>query len=242
MTLDFTPRADEDEQLRTLAGFDIVMMMLAFFMGLSIYLYLNKKPTKAEFDEISGKYATLLQATGYTDQEVKAKVKYKKPPLITLSAADGFSFPSSTAIITKDFHDKLQGTIIPDIIARANEHGLDLVEVVGHTDEVPINSHGKTNLDQWLIPLLQGKVNPDTLTAVDNTGLAMMRAVVVSKLLVLDDRIQAAKLTVVPLSAGQLIRQDGKPSDGGSWTDAGRRRIDLRLRRLRESVEATAAK
>lgn len=240
MALDLSARPEEDEQIRQIAGFDVMMIMLVFFMGLSGYLYMNKRPTQAEFDEVSGKYAELLKATGHTDKEMAAKLK--KPPLITLSDADGFSFPSGTALITQEFSEKLMLKIIPEILARAKEHGLDLIEVVGHTDEVPINSRAKSNLDQRLIALLRGDVDAHTLTAVDNTGLAMMRAVVIAGILTNDPRIKAAKLTVVPFSAGQLIRRDGHPSVGRGWDDSDRRRIDLRLRKLAESTAVKTLK
>ncbi len=233
--LDMRTSADEEEQLEQNLGKEVLYMLLAFFMGCALYLYMNKRPTQAEFDEVSGKYTALLKETGHTDKEVEAK--FKKPPLITLSDAEGFSFPSGTALITQEFLAKLKLRIIPEILARAKEHGLDLVEVVGHTDEVPINTKGRSNLDQRLIALLQGKMDADMLTAVDNTGLAMMRAAVIAMILMDDPRIKAAKLTVVPFSAGQLVNCDGKPTAGGLWTDPKRRRIDLRLRKLAESAE-----
>lgn len=67
------------------------------------------------------------------------------------------------------------------------------------------------------------------LTAADNAGLGFARALAVVQVLKKDDRVK--HLTIVPLSAAQMINVDGNLSDGSKGGDVKeRRRIEVRVR------------
>lgn len=218
-----SPRPDEDEQIQQLLGLDVLYLLLVSMIGLSLSLYNQNRQ---------------LKSRGQTKpcpicQEVR---QFDKPPLISLTEAEGYTFPSGKAVISPEFFNKIRKVIVHEIIKSASEYQLDLVEVVGHTDEVPVKWNQVSNLDATLVPMFHGKFPVANLSADDNIGLAMMRAVVIADILRNDTRILAAKLIVVPLSAGQLILPDGTITPGRASDDSSRRRIDIRLRKLEESV------
>ena len=63
----------------------------------------------------------------------------------------------------------------------------------------------------------------------DNAGLGFARAVAIVQILKGDRRLDG--LTILPLSAAQLVGTDGKLSDGSSAGDVKeRRRIEIRVR------------
>jgi hypothetical protein len=129
-------------------------------------------------------------------------------------------------------------TIIPLLRKYIDDYGIDVVEVIGHTDEVPMS--GQSNLDSLLIPASQNRVSTETLHSTDNAGLAMARAVAVVRILRADPRM--AGVTILPLSGAQLIVPIDKAADGQStMSDQSRRRIEMRLRRSTEQVAPNRA-
>jgi hypothetical protein len=64
----------------------------------------------------------------------------------------------------------------PDqILASIKEYEVDVVEVVGHTDEQPVGSCS-SNLDRDLIPVLKDNAAITSLVPADNPGLGLARA------------------------------------------------------------------
>ena len=218
-------------------GQDAIYFLLGVFFLMSLGLlirYMNKHPTwdeynkvKREKEELGRKYAELLKRTGMSDDEVK---KFTKPPIIVLSDSAEFRFRSGSSEMSEAFRAALDEQVVPQIVKEAKEHGLNLIEVVGHTDEVPLGGKG-SSLDFGLIPWLRNGTGPRLVPA-DNVGLGMARAAAVAGYLWGNESFR--DLHIVALSAGQTILQEGTVSAGQPGRDANRRRIEIRFRKLGE--------
>jgi flagellar motor protein MotB len=157
------------------------------------------------------------------------------PPIINLSEAKGYSFAVGSAELSADFTRALRGDIAREVASIVKSYDVDIVEVIGHTDEQPI-SRRPSNLDSDLVPALLGRGSILSLTPADNAGLGMARAVSVAKVLRSDGRLKG--VTVLPLSAAQLILP-GDTITRGSVSNKGneRRRIEIRVRRSERKLQ-----
>jgi len=157
------------------------------------------------------------------------KGEHNWPPIISLSDAKGYSFSIGSAGLTPDFEKKIKSTVVDQVANIVKAYEVDIVEVIGHTDEQPVNGRA-SNLDGKLIPALSGNFSIDGLNPADNAGLGMARAVSVARILKADARL--AGIRVLPLSGGQMILPGDTLTSG---TDKGeakeRRRIEIRMRR-----------
>ncbi len=106
---------------------------------------------------------------------------------------------------------------------------MDVIEVVGHTDEQPIASR-PSNLDSDLLPVLRDHAKVASLVPADNAGLGLARAVSVVSVLRQSKLLQGYKL--IPLSGAQLVNTDETLAISGMPGDIReRRRIEIRLRK-----------
>jgi flagellar motor protein MotB len=158
---------------------------------------------------------------------------HKWPPIITLSD-DGFSFRLGSAELTPEFENRIRQKI-QEILENAKEYQVNIVEVVGHTDELAIS--GKTsNLDKELVPALRGATEIKKLIPGDNAGLGLARAVAVVDVLKRDGRL--TNLRILPLSGAQLIETDESLATGAhAGDDPKRRRIEIRMRKPNPSSQ-----
>ena len=167
-------------------------------------------------------------------EKARAGKKGEWPPFFSLSEAGGYYFESGKATLRPDFERKLRSSIIPALKKNIEEYGVDVVEVIGHTDEVPMV--GQSNLDQTLIRASANQLPTEALRSTDNAGLAIARAVAVVKILRANTRLSG--VTILPLSGAQMIVPVDKVADGTANTsDQLRRRIEIRLRRSTEQVQ-----
>ena len=156
----------------------------------------------------------------------------KWPPIINLYEAGGYSFPKGQASLSAEFVEDLNGPIVSRLLGYIEEYRgkdimVDVVEVVGHTDEQPVR--GYSNLDEQLVDVMRGSGVPDRLSAADNVGLGMARAAAVAQ--VLRPAMESQGVKVIAYSAGQTIEQGDKISEGHDVGDsARRRRIEIRMR------------
>ena len=60
------------------------------------------------------------------------------PPIIRMSEADGYFFKSGSAELSATFHDALVNETPGEILKYIRKYDVDVIEVVGHTDERPI--------------------------------------------------------------------------------------------------------
>lgn len=150
------------------------------------------------------------------------------PPFFSLSEAGGYYFESGKATLRPEFEQNLRATIIPLLVRNIRDYEVNVVEVIGHTDEVPMV--GFSNLDRRLIDGSAGRFPIAGLTSNDNAGLAIARAVAVVRILRADPRL--ADVTILPLSGAQMIVPPDRVADGTArGDDQRRRRIEIRLRR-----------
>ncbi|MDF2116375.1 hypothetical protein PY365_12375 [Roseiarcaceae bacterium H3SJ34-1] len=154
---------------------------------------------------------------------------HRWPPIISLSEADGYYFESGKAELRADFSSRIETRIIPQLLDLIRQYDVDVIEVVGHTDEQQI-SPKPSNLDELLFGVIRGTSSIGSLRFADNAGLGIGRAAVVVQALLRDPRI--SKYRILPLSAGQLIDRDLRLSTGKYSGDVKeRRRIEIRLRK-----------
>lgn len=151
------------------------------------------------------------------------------PPIISLSEAGGHFFKIGSAELSPAFHETLVKKTPDDILNYIKKFDVDVIEVVGHTDEQPIGNR-PSNLDRDLLSVLNNTSNVAKLVPADNAGLGLARAVSVVSVLRQDARLATYKL--IPLSGAQLVNTDESLAVQGARGDIPqRRRIEIRLRK-----------
>lgn len=174
-----------------------------------------------------------------------ASEKSNAPPHIIMSETRGFSFPSGSSKLSGEFREKLGTEVVAHIEQAIHDHHINLIEVIGHTDGVPVK-RGTKQIDGTLETIAGEAYNPDREPRAvqgSNTDLGMLRALEVVKLLK-QLRYQGRLKEINPdtgfraYSSGQLTLVDGKLSNGQSrGDDSARRRIEIRLTRLGEQIQ-----
>jgi len=151
------------------------------------------------------------------------------PPIINLSEADGYFFATRSAELTADFAAKLRTAVVDRLVEIGRSFDVDVIEVIGHTDERPVAS-GLSNLDRQLSSVMSGASDVGLLQPADNAGLGLARAVAVVKVLSAEPRLSAFR--ILPLSGAQLVGTDGRLT---RWDERGDvrelRRIEIRMRK-----------
>lgn len=178
------------------------------------------------------------------------------PPIISLSEEKGYFFRTGSAELETPFKTALMTTTLDKIVDIVKQYDVDVIEVVGHTDEqaygpkraaAPVPSTDATgvpvalvpppvvarvsNLDRNLATVLKSESDVGKLTPADNAGLGLARAVSVVSILKKSSKLDGYKM--IPLSGGQLIdTNESLALSGASGGDvAQRRRIEIRLRK-----------
>ena len=156
--------------------------------------------------------------------------EHKDPPIIVLPEAAGYHFPTGSAELSGDFRSRLLTLVVPKVATIGRQWCANVIEVIGHTDEVPLRRRyaQPNNLDRVLLPILTGAA-AGAPSASDNIGLGMARAVEVAAVL---RSHMGRDYIIVPLSAGPFLRPDDTAMVAGAATpDEQRRRIEVRVRR-----------
>lgn len=178
------------------------------------------------------------------------------PPIISLSEEKGYFFRTGSAELEASFKTALTTTTLDKIVDIIKQYDVDVIEVVGHTDEqaygprravAPAQTTDATgapvvltpppvaarvsNLDRGLTTVLRSESDVGKLTPADNAGLGLARAVSVVSILQKSPTLAGYKM--IPLSGGQLIdTNESLALSGASGGDvAQRRRIEIRLRK-----------
>ena len=153
------------------------------------------------------------------------------PPVFDLSEARGYSFASGRSELSLSFQRQLKRRIIPLIenAVRNPQFEITTIEIIGHTDEVPVG-RSASNLDQQLTRHLGLENRVSELVPSDNAGLGLTRAVAVRSFLIRDGRLHRYK--IIALSAAQGVEADGSIATGSivKRSEPRRRRIEIRLR------------
>ena len=158
----------------------------------------------------------------------KTEGKHDWPPIIPLREAEGYKFDTGSAEVSPDFDQRLRTVVKDAIIATIQKYpAADVIDVVGHTDERPIN--GASNLDASLIAVLSGDAPAEQLSSADNVGLGMARATAVA--VVLRSCPELTQFKIIPYSGGQIIEPGDRLATGENSGDRGeRRRIEIKIR------------
>ncbi len=150
------------------------------------------------------------------------------PPIINLSEAGGYFFATGSAELTPNFAQELRTAVVDKLLEIADSYDVDVIEVIGHTDEQPVN-RGVSNLDRSLASVTTGG-SAGVLQWADNAGLGLARALSVVERLSADPRLK--NFRILPLSAAQLINTDGRITHWDNHGDVReRRRIEIRMRK-----------
>ncbi len=162
-------------------------------------------------------------------EESEAKKGHNWPPIINLSEAGGYYFATGSAELTPSFATELRTVVVDKLLEIADSYDVDVIEVIGHTDEQPVNGRA-SNLDRALSSVTSGSSGAGVLQWADNAGLGLARALSVVERLSADPRLKTFR--ILPLSAAQLIGTDGRIT---RWDNHGdvreRRRIEIRMRK-----------
>jgi outer membrane protein OmpA-like peptidoglycan-associated protein len=151
------------------------------------------------------------------------------PPIINLSEAGGYYFATGSAELTPDFATELRTVVVDRLLEIADSYDVDVIEVIGHTDEQPVNGRA-SNLDRTLSSVTAGGSGAGVLQWADNAGLGLARALSVVERLSADPRLRGFR--ILPLSAAQLIGIDGRITRWDGHGDVReRRRIEIRMRK-----------
>jgi flagellar motor protein MotB len=152
------------------------------------------------------------------------------PPIIALSDADGYQFKTGSAELGPSFLAKLSYDIPAEIFDNIKKYDVDVIEVVGHTDEQPLSLR-QSNLDRDLPSVLNNEAGVASLVPADNAGLGLARAVSVVSVLRQSPLLAGYKM--IPLSGAQLVNTDETLAILGTTNGdiPQRRRIEIRLRK-----------
>ena len=182
-------------------------------------------------DRTPERVATLAQKGLERHDDPKASFSggHRWPPIINLSEADGYFFASGKADLALEFERKLHGSVADTLLDIARDFDVDVIEVVGHTDEQPLGL-APSNLDREMSGYLSGGSTIGGLHPADNAGLGIMRALSVVTALGADPRLK--RFRILPLSAAQLIDTQERLTRGDNRSDLKeRRRIEIRMRK-----------
>jgi flagellar motor protein MotB len=189
-------------------------------------------PGSAAADRTPEQLAALIRkgiAASEPHGEAAPKEGHVWPPIINLSEAGGYYFASRSAELRPDFEAVLRTAVTDKLIDIGASFQVDVIEVIGHTDERPVNS-GVSNLDRELGSVTLGANGVGVLQPADNAGLGLARALAVVKVLSAEPRLR--NFRILPLSGAQLIGTDGRLT---RWDEQGdvreRRRIEIRMRK-----------
>ena len=206
--------------------------------------------------ELANKAKAIIDKTGISDPVILAELvnKAKKidaianktdaPPHIILSETQGFFFDSGSSKLSLEFREKLENDVVAHIQLAIEKYGINLIEVIGHTDGQPVK-RGSKQMDSALESMAVQPYDPNRIpNAVQgsNTDLGLLRALEVVKLL--KHLCNQGKLKPInsdtgfrAYSSGQLTLPDGRLSNGQSRKEEpDRRRIEIRLTRLGDRI------
>lgn len=155
--------------------------------------------------------------------------KHSWPPIINLNEAAGYSFKSGSAELSDEFKNLLGTSIADRLVKIIADYNVNLIEVIGHTDEQPLFKR-ISNLDRTMNAVLEGDEEIGKLVPADNAGLGLIRAMSVSMVLQNDSRLK--DIIIFSYSGAQLIAPERYQNDSDEFgVSESRRRIEIRVRR-----------
>ncbi len=176
-------------------------------------------------EEISALRAQLAEARATLAQTPES------PPIIILSEQNqSYRFAVGSAAISPEFQRSLDNRIIPVLERQSRKCDCDAIEVIGHTDSLPVGG-GNSNLDEKLIAAFNQAETPNLVPG-SNLDLGMMRALSIIRYL--KQAQKEGELTQIqyflPYSAGQMLKPNHTLDTSPETAEnEGRRRIEMRL-------------
>jgi flagellar motor protein MotB len=163
----------------------------------------------------------------------------RKPPIIQMSEAEKFRFPSGAYTPDKNFQERYVKTILPKIKDILTEYPqVDTLEIIGHTDGQP-NGDYTSNLDlqKYLFSDNKTLKISEKFKAGSNVDLGMLRALSVMSLTknVINSNCKQNKESYCrPIiyriySAGSFIDSNNRINYVFDEQNASRRRIEIRF-------------
>ena len=154
----------------------------------------------------------------------------EKPPLIQLTETESFRFPTAHYALSREFRAALDEKYSEEIKSTIQEFGVNVIEVVGHTDGQPNPRWATSNLDRRLQAV--GPQQEFTgFRSGSNADLGLLRAMAVSRYLQALLEQDQLDVRIRPYSASSLLDPQGNFNPAPTVSDARRRRIELRFTR-----------
>ena len=237
---------ENNEDLNVWQAFTDLMsnafMILVLFLFLTIVIsQITKDKNKPAQNSV-----TLAVKVKQLEEQVKylkTKIKPEKqstdtPPIIVIKDQGDYRFASGSAEIPAKMSTYIFNQIVPEIEARTKQYGINVVEIIGHTDG-QANSKVTSNLDVNLENVASGNLQVGKLQAGSNADLGLMRALSVVKVLgdIQKKQGKLSGLSFRAYSAAQLILPNGQFAGIARKEDVTRRRIEIRFTRLGEVQE-----
>ncbi|MBD9541430.1 hypothetical protein IB276_18410 [Ensifer sp. ENS04] len=173
--------------------------------------------------------AILAKAEAYDADQAGNAPPHEWPPIINLSETKDYFFTSGSAELSPKFEQVLREGVAKQIASTAKGYNVDVIEVIGHTDEQRMGKR-PSNMDFDLKDVLAGTVPASTLKPADNAGLGLARAIAVADVLSRDPNLKG--MSILPMSGAQLILPGDRLTDGAQSGDvSSRRRIEIRVRK-----------
>ncbi|MFM6860074.1 MAG: flagellar motor protein, partial [Dolichospermum sp.] len=114
--------------------------------------------------------------------QISDKKSTDAPPIIVIKDEGAYRFASGSAEISQEMSNYILQKIVPEIETRTKEYGINVVEIIGHTDG-QANGQVTSNLDVNLENVVSGNIPVGNLRAGSNADLGLMRALSVVKAL-----------------------------------------------------------
>jgi flagellar motor protein MotB len=170
--------------------------------------------------------------------QISGKKSTDTPPIIVIKDEGAYRFASGSAEISQEMLNYILKQIVPEIETRTKEYGINVVEIIGHTDG-QANAQVTSNLDVNLENVVSGNIPVRNLQAGSNADLGLMRALSVVKALrdIQTKENRLSGLSFRAYSAAQLILPNGQFAAMARQDDVTRRRIEIRFTRLGEVQE-----
>ncbi|MFO5440604.1 MAG: flagellar motor protein MotB [Dolichospermum sp.] len=170
--------------------------------------------------------------------QISGKKSTDTPPIIVIKDEGAYRFASGSAEISQEMSNYILQKIVPEIETRTKQYGINVVEIIGHTDG-QANGQVRSNLDVNLENVVSGNIPVGNLRAGSNADLGLMRALSVVKALrdIQTKENRLSGLSFRAYSAAQLILPNGQFAAIARQDDVTRRRIEIRFTRLGEVQE-----
>ncbi|MEY2912417.1 MAG: hypothetical protein RLZZ184_1726 [Cyanobacteriota bacterium] len=221
-------------------------MILVLFLFLTIIISQINKSEINNIDknaqnskQLALKVKQLQQQVKYLQIQLESEKKATDaPPIIVIKDEGAYRFASGSAEISEEMLNYILKQIVPEIEARTKQYGINVVEIIGHTDG-QANGQVTSNLDVNLENVVSGNIQVGNLRAGSNADLGLMRALSVVKALrdIQTKENRLSGLSFRAYSAAQLILPNGQFAAIARQDDVTRRRIEIRFTRLGEVQE-----